>query len=141
MNPEDEHPKPEEREKFTRAGRWKVPGVNPDQPDRPKTPLTRPVGPPPSREPGPPVGFTRTFQSPLQSAPPSAPVKQQPPPAAPPAPPSEPGAFTKIFQSPPSPPGSHAPPPARPVAPAAPPVTSPSAAGPSDSEEFTRFFE
>ena len=93
MNPEDDNPKPEEREKFTRAGRWKVPGVNPDQPDLPTAPLTRPVAPSPSGEPEPPGGFTQSFQRP---APPAGAPQF---PAAPPSQQDQ-GEFTRMFQSP-----------------------------------------
>src|SRR5690348_1782934 len=106
MNPEDEHPKPEEREKFTRAGRWKLPAMNPDQP-APPTP------PPAGAGPG---DFTQQFQSPVPPAstmPPTPPRAPAPPPVAPPVqsapplsrppappPPQAPGDFTRQFQSP-----------------------------------------
>src|SRR5438552_211896 len=94
MNPEDEHPKPQEREKFSKAGRWKVPGLNPDQPDLPTSPLTRPVAQPPAEA-------TSRFEKPAA------------PPEAPPATVRQPdsGAFTQMFQAPPRPPSTPAAPP------------------------------
>src|SRR6266851_186773 len=145
MNAEDEHPKPEKPEKFTRAGRWKVPGVNPNPPDLPTAPLITPVASPPSAESDPPGGFTQALQRP---APPPAAASQ--PPAAPPAQ-LGPSEFTRMFQSPAQPappvlPPKPVPPPrmeAQPPRPATPvPASQPPAATPQQGPgEFTRLFK
>src|SRR5215510_5795898 len=100
MNPDDDHPKPEEREKFARAGRWKIPAASPDQSDQPTVPLIRPVNQAVSGEPEAPGEFTRRVQS--TEAPAASP---KPPTTSAQPGPSE---FTRMFQAPaqPSPHGT-----------------------------------
>src|SRR5579863_9479202 len=143
MDPKDEEPKPGERDRLTKAGRWKIPGINPDQPELPTAPLDKPASPSPA--------------APISAGQSDIVRQPQPPPAAP-----EPSEFTRMFQSPPVPPGAPPPrgmpqapaglKPAPPVPPSAPPppvtprapaVMSPPKP-PATSQppgEFTRMFQ
>src|SRR5689334_1006717 len=129
MNPEDEHPKPKNGEKFTRAGRWKVPGSNPNPPELPTAPFMAP----PTPESDLPAGFK---PAPQPSSPPAAP-----------APPKQgPGEFTRMFQSPAQKGDPNLPPKLvpSPRLEAAPPVPAPHPPAPQPQQgpgEFTRLFQ